>query len=430
LRIDAMGAAGDGIGADPAGQRVFVPFTLPGELVEAVPVAARGEGTAARAERILEAGADRVPPPCPHFGACGGCVLQHWATAPYLAWKVSLLRDALGRAGFADPPLAPIVATAPGMRRRMDLALRRVGAEVRVGLHRARGTEVVDLAACPVLQPALAALIGPLRTLVRGLAALRREGSAVANLLDTGPDLLLRTDAALGVEDRLRLAAFARAQGLARLSWARAREVPEPVAMLRPPVVSLSGVAVTPPPGAFLQASAAGEAAILAAVRAGLATPLPPRARARIVELYAGIGTLTFALAGLARVSAWEGEPGALAALRAAAARAGLSGRIAAERRDLVQRPLLAGELAGAAAVVLDPPQAGAAAQMAALAEAAPPVVVYVSCNPATLARDAARLRQAGYALAAATPIDQFLWSARLECVAVFRLARARGGRA
>ncbi len=423
LRIDLVGAAGDGIGTAPDGRRVFVPGTLPGETVLAAPRSPRAGGVAAEAAELLALSPDRVPPPCPHFGACGGCVLQHWATAPYLAWKASLLREALSRAGFVDPDIASVVPTPPGARRRMDLALHRAGADLRVGLHRLRGAEVVDLGSCAVLHPALAALIGPLRAMLRGLAALRREGSAVANLLDAGPDLLLRTDAEPSAEDRARLVAFARAQGLPRISWARGGDAPEPIAVLRPPVTALSGVAVAPPPGAFLQASAAGEAAIVAAVLAGLPDPLPPRAR--IIELYAGVGTLTFALAARARVSAWEGDAAAVAALRAAVAPAGLAGRITVERRDLAQRPLAAAELAGAAAVVLDPPHAGAAAQMEALAAAAPPVVIYVGCNPATLARDAAVLRAGGYALAAATPIDQFLWSARLESVAVFRRAPA-----
>jgi 23S rRNA (uracil1939-C5)-methyltransferase len=421
LAIGAVGAAGDGTASGPDGQRVFVPFALPGEQVTAVPLGARGGGLAARLERVVEASPDRVAPPCPHFGACGGCTLQHWRAAPYLDWKAGLLRAALVRAGFPDPAVAPTVATPPGARRRMDLALRRVGGEVRVGLHRLRAPDVVDLAACPVLHPALAALIAPLRALLRGLAALRREGAAVANLLDAGADLLLRTDAEPGRADRARLIAFARAHDLPRISWARGDGEPEPIAVLRPAVTSLSGVAVAPPPGAFLQASAAGEAAIVAAVRAGLPPAMP--ARARIVELYAGCGTLSFALARLAPVRAFEGDPAALAALRAAAARAGLAGRIAAQARDLARQPLGAAELAGAAAVVLDPPRAGAAPQMAALAAAGPGVVVYVSCDPVTLGRDAAELARAGYALAQATPIDQFLWSARVESVCVFRRA-------
>lgn len=427
LAIGTIGGAGDGIGIAPDGQRVFVPLTLPGEQVQAVPLAPRGGGLGARLERILAASPDRAVPPCPQFGDCGGCVLQHWQAGPYLEWKADLLRAALIRAGFAVPTIAPTVATPPTARRRMDLALWRAGADLRVGLHRLRGTEVVDLAACAVLHPTLAGLIAPLRALLRSVAALRREGAAVANLLDAGPDLLLRTDAEPSLADRQRLTAFARAHGLARISWARGSGEPEPIAVLHAPVVTFSGVTVAPPPGAFLQASAAGEAAIIAAVLAGLPAHLPPRGR--IVELYAGCGTLSFALAARGAVSAFEGDAASVAALRAAAAGAGLAGRIEARQRDLARQPLAAAELANAAAVVLDPPRAGAAAQMAALAAAGPSRVIYVSCDPATLGRDAALLAAAGYTLAAATPIDQFLWSARVECVAVFVRAAAPAAR-
>jgi 23S rRNA (uracil1939-C5)-methyltransferase len=185
----------------------------------------------------------------------------------------------------------------------------------------------------------------------------------------------------------------------------------------------MSGIAVRPPPGAFLQATEVGERAIIDAVLRGLPTRLP--ARGRIAELYAGCGTLTFALAGTRagtlRVAAWEGDAASVAALQQAINQSGLSGRVVATQRDLARQPLSAKELSGFAAVVLDPPHAGAAAQIATIAAAGVPTVVYVSCNPATLGRDARLLKGAGYALVSAAAIDQFLWSARLEAVCVFR---------
>jgi 23S rRNA (uracil1939-C5)-methyltransferase len=300
----------------------------------------------------------------------------------------------------------------------MDLALRRAPSSVLVGLHRARSDAVIDLSDCKVLHPALVALVEPLRRLLNGVRALRRQGSAVANLLDTGPDLLLRLDGEPDTADRTRLTDFARAHGLARIHCALNDGVPEPICVLRPATLALSGVTVAPPPGGFLQASAEGEAALVAAVLAGLPAKLPPRAR--VAELYAGSGTFTFALAARARVAAFESDAAALSSLRVAANRAGLAGRIEATQRDLVRQPLSAKELAGFAAVVLDPPHAGAAAQMPAIAQAKPACVIYVGCNPATLARDAAVLKAAGYRVVSAVPVDQFLWSARLESVIVF----------
>ena len=298
-------------------------------------------------------------PPCPHFGACGGCTLQHWQDAAYIANKCDLLATALRRAGFTDVALSPPVRTGPGERRRMDLAARRTRTGVALGLHRQRSTDVVDLTTCLVLHPALVALMPPLRRLLTRLQALRREGSVIANLLDSGPDVLLRTDAPLQLADRIALTEFARAHALPRIAWAQGNDDPEPVAILRPPTTSLAGITITPPPGAFLQASASGEAAIVAAVLDALP------AKGRIAELFAGCGTITFALAERARVAAWEGDAASASALRTAANQAGLAGRVEVTQRDLARQPLQAKELSGFAAVVLDPPFAGAAAQVA-----------------------------------------------------------------
>jgi 23S rRNA (uracil1939-C5)-methyltransferase len=342
--------------------------------------------------------------------------MQHWRDDSYIAWKTDLLTAALRRAGYADAVVAAPVRTGPGERRRMDLAVGRVGGRIVLGLHRLRSAEVVDLAECHVLHPVLVALVAPMRALLPRLRALRREGSVIANLLDSGPDVLLRTDGPLNIDDRVALTEFARAHGLPRIAWAQGKDEPEPVAVLRPPTTILSGIAITPPPGAFLQASASGEAAVIDAVLDALP------AKGRVAELFAGCGSITFAMAQRARVTAWDCDPASVSALRKAANQAGLSGRIAVTLRDLVRQPLQAKELAGFAAAVLDPPFAGAAAQTALIAAAKVPVVIYVNCNPATLARDARALSQAGYRLKSAVPIDQFLWSARLESVSVFAL--------
>ena len=414
LRIERIGADGDGIATRPDGTSFYIAGTLPGELVRAQPIVRRGEGWAAEALTIAGHSPERASPPCPHFGACGGCALQHWRDDAYLDWKSGLLRAALARAGFPDAPVGPISQSPAGSRRRVDLALNRAAGKVQVGLHRRRSADIVDLQSCVVLDPSLVDLIAPLRAVLVPLSALRRSGSAIVNLLDTGADLLLRTDADITTADRTALTGFAAAHELSRIAWARANGEPEAVCVLRPPVVSLSSVTVSPPPGAFLQATVAAERAIVAAVLAGLPETLP--ARSRIVELFAGCGTLTFPLAAHARVIAFEADEAAAASLRRAAA-----GRpIAVVARDLARQPLGAEELAGAAAIVLDPPYAGAAPQMPALAASRVPRIVYASCNPATLARDARSLRDAGYEVLAATPIDQFRWSARLESVVAF----------
>jgi 23S rRNA (uracil1939-C5)-methyltransferase len=419
VRIERVGSEGDGVAHLQDGTPLYLPFTLPGETVDASPLRPRGDGWYALARSIPQANEARMEPPCRHFGRCGGCVLQHWHDADYRSWKSGLLSYALRQAGFAPPDPIEFIPGLPGERRRLDFAVRRVPGRMILGLHEQRSSKVVDLTDCLVLHPILVALMAPLRTLLLGLRAVRREASVVINLLDSGPDMLLRTDAVLTLEDRLALTGFATAHDLPRISHARSDDEPETIAMLRPPTTSWSGAVVRPPPGAFVQATTEGERAIVAAVQRGM--PAKRNSKARVAELYAGCGTLTFALAEFCRVAAFEGDAASAGALKQAVNQAGLAGRIETWQRDLARQPLSAKELEAFGAVVLDPPHGGAAAQFGQIAVAGVPTVVYVSCNPATLSRDARVLQGSGYTLAAVTAIDQFLWSARLESVTVFR---------
>ncbi|HEY4041652.1 MAG TPA: class I SAM-dependent RNA methyltransferase [Rhodopila sp.] len=417
--IERIGSEGDGVAHLPDGAPLYLPLTLPGETVLARPLRSRGDGWHACAEPASVVSEARVRPPCPHFGRCGGCALQHWRDADYRAWKSGLLTHALRQAGLTLPDRLDFVPGLPNERRRLDFAVRRTGGRIVLGLHQQRSSEVTDVFDCLVLHPGLMRLMQPLRTILQGLHALRREASIVINLLDSGPDLLLLTDAALTPQDRVALTGFAGAHGLPRVSHATDKSAAETIGLLRPPTTTLSGVTVRPPPGGFLQATADGQRAIVRAVLDGM--PARLTSRSRIAELYAGCGTLTFALAGLARVTAFEGDLASVGALKQAINQGGLAGRVEAFHRDLTRQPLSAKELAAFAAIVLDPPHGGAAAQVGQIAAARVGTVVYVSCNPATLSRDAGVLRSAGHRLAAVTAIDQFLWSARLESVCVFR---------
>ncbi|MDE2333966.1 MAG: class I SAM-dependent RNA methyltransferase [Rhodospirillales bacterium] len=406
-----MASGGDGVVRGATGP-VFVPFVLPGERVRLGTVARRGQALTASAE-LVAASDERIDPACQHFSQCGGCRLQHWADAPYRAWKRGRVVAALARAGFAGVPVAEMVAASTGTRRRLDLAARREGGRVVLGLHAAREERVVDLLACPITAPPLVALLAPLRALLAQLGGWRQRAEVHLNLLDTGPDLLIRGEAELTAADRTRLAAFAQAAGVTRIAWQVGREAPEIAVQMSRPSIGFGGVGVTPPPGAFLQASAEAEAVIVAAVLAALPT------KGAVLDLFAGVGTISLPIAHQHAVLAVEGDAAACAALDAAARSAG--GRVRVLRRDLARRPMMAGELRGFAAVVLDPPYGGAREQVAALAEAAVGRVVMVSCNPEALARDAATLRAAGYACESAVPIDAFLWSAEVETVAAFR---------
>jgi 23S rRNA (uracil1939-C5)-methyltransferase len=345
---------------------------------------------------------------CLHYGACGGCAVDN---------RAAIDKRGLLVAAVPGAQVSPLVETPLRTRRRVDLAATRKGAAITLGLHRARSAEVVDMTECVLLLPGIMALLPPLRVLLRSLEGFRATASVLINWLDHGPDVLLRLDAATTTPDRRRLIDFARANAVLRISVAKGDADPEPVAVLQPPVITFAGIAVEPPPGAFLQASRAGEAAIIAAVIAGL-----PKlaAKARLVELFSGIGTLSFALAQHARVQGFEGAADAVAAQDKAIRAANLAGRMSVLPRDLARRPLQPADFAGAAAVVLDPPYSGAGPQMRFLSAAAVKRIVYISCNPNALAHDAGVLRHSGYNCLAATPIDQFPYSENVESVVVF----------
>jgi 23S rRNA (uracil1939-C5)-methyltransferase len=413
LIIARMGSGGDGVAETPDGA-LHIPGALPGERVRARP-AGRGKAVL---EAVLAASPERVAPPCPHVAdGCGGCALQHWDLAAQARWKRQRLAEALARAGFSDASVAETVTTPPDSRRRADLALRRApDGSIAIGFHARGSAAVVELRECHILDPALFALLVPLRVVLRRLSALLRDGSAVVNLLDSGPDILLRTDKALDATGRRLLAAFAQQMGIPRIAWAQDDKLHETAAQSGPVRLMLGEVEVAPPPGAFLQASRDGEAAIIAAVMAGLPAKLP--VRPKLLDLYAGIGTLSFPLAARGRVTAVEGSAEAVAALDAAARKA--VARVEAVKRDLARQPFLPAELKAFDLVVLDPPYAGAAEQVAQIARSTLRHVVYVSCNPVALARDAAVLRGAGFAVRSATPVDQFRWSAHLESVVAF----------
>ena len=339
---------------------------------------------------------------CSHFGVCGGCAFTDGGVPD----KAAMVPGAVG-----------VVEIPVGRRRRVDWAAVRQGPAVVVGLHQARSKNVVDMRECAVLLPELVALAAPVREVLRRMEGFRRNGSVVVNMLDGGADVLVRVDGTVTAPDRTKLVAFAREHGVLRVSVAEGDGAPEAVGILAPPVVTMSGVEVEPGAGAFLQASREGEAAIVAAVVAGLPAM---KAKARIVELYAGVGTISFALKAYGRVEAYEGNAAAVAAHEAAIRRHNLAGVMRVTQRDLALRPLQAPEMAGAAAVVLDPPYAGASAQMKNVAASRVKRVIYVSCNPAALAGDAGWLRRAGFEIVSAVAIDQFPYSNNVEAVVVF----------
>jgi 23S rRNA (uracil1939-C5)-methyltransferase len=405
VTIDRLGSRGEGEARNATGT-VHVPFALPGERV-------RGRVEAGRmdAHERLSASPDRAAPPCAHFGTCGGCALQHASDALVERWKAGLVREALARRGLAAE-IARVVTSPPASRRRVAWSARGIGPEARVGFHRRGSDAVIAVPDCRVVRPELARLRDRLLPLARLAMPRRGELRLRATLTESGIDLDLGGAEPMAAAARAAAAREAETLDLARLTLAG-----EPLALRRPPRLRLGPAVVVPPPGGFLQATAEGEAALVAAVHA-----IAGSAR-RVIDLFAGCGTFALPLARTAEVHAAEGDAAALAALEAGWRQAAGMRRLTAERRDLFRRPLLPQELDGADAVVLDPPRQGARAQAEMLARSAVPVIAFISCDPGTFARDARILADGGYRMGPVTVVDQFRWSAHVELVAGFRRA-------
>jgi 23S rRNA (uracil1939-C5)-methyltransferase len=424
VAVEELGARGDGV-AHSGGAAIYLPFTAPGDRVRARIETRRGDGFAASVVDFATRSPDRREPPCRHFGACGGCAWQHLNERSYGDVKRTLLAAALRRHGLT-PPVEATRVSPPESRRRVRFTGERSAKGVVLGLRMRAAHEIVDLLECPVTAPAIVALLGPCREIAQALDVLKpaRRLSAFEVAItgsDTGPDLTLTLPSAPSLADRERLAGFAAENDLARVSWrlpggGDAPATAEPVAERRRPIVALGGVAVELPPDGFLQATAAGERVIRDIAREAVASA----PKGRVADLFAGIGTLSLPLARERAVLAVDGDRTAIAALETAARKAKLN-NLKTERRDLVRRPLTAGELEEFAAVAFDPPRAGALAQARAIAAGKVPVVAAVSCDPATLARDLRVLADGGYTIERVVPVDQFLWSPRIEAVAVLR---------
>lgn len=402
VTIERLGHLGDGIAAGP----VYVPRALPGEVVEG-----ELQGDTLAAPKIVTAAPERVAAPCPHYAACGGCALQH-ATDDFVAgWKVGVVQAALAGQGISTL-FRPISTSPARSRRRAALAGRRTKKGVLVGFHGRASQTVVAVPECRLLDPAILAAVPALEEIVAAGASRKGELTLTVTRAEGGPDVAVTGGKPLDGALHLALGRIAEARGLSRLTWDG-----ETVALRLPPVQRFGAARVVPPPGAFLQATDAGEAALLAAV-----TEAVGDAR-RVADLFAGCGTFALPLSARAEVHAVEGEAAMLAALdRGWRAATGLK-RVTTEARDLFRRPLLPAELTGFDAVVIDPPRAGAEAQVAELARADVPVIAMVSCNPVTFSRDARRLVEAGYSLDWVQVVDQFRWSAHVEIASRFTRA-------
>jgi 23S rRNA (uracil1939-C5)-methyltransferase len=406
LTISGLGHRGDGIADTPAGP-VYVPYTLPGEVVTVEPVA--GHPDRRHLDHVDKSSHERAAPICKHFTQCGGCAMQHWSLAEYHLWKRELVVEALAKAGLIAP-VAPLIDAHGQGRRRAVLHARR-GAQdlLEVGFTAPRAHHIVAIDRCPILAPGLDGAIPAAWAIADILKPANKPLDIQVTATGSGMDVDVRGSGPLNSGRTTALAGIAEKHKLARIT--RHGEL---VAQGAQPLLKIGRAQVPLPPAAFLQATAEGEATLARLVLEHVG------GAKRVADLFSGIGPFALRLAEHARVTAADSEAGAIKALERAAANTSGLKPVEAQVRDLFRRPFMAAELKGFDAVLFDPPRQGAEAQARELALSAVPILVAVSCNPLTFARDARILVDGGYRLTRVTPVDQFLYSAHVELVARF----------
>lgn len=397
--IERLGFSGDGIAPGP----IFVPRALPGEVVTGTRAKDRLEDV-----RIVTPSSDRVAPGCAHYKSCGGCQLQHATPSFEADWKTKVIFHSLKTHGL-DTEIRAIQTSPPASRRRATFAARRTKKGALAGFHARASDVITSVSKCQLVVPGLLKAL-PMAEALAQLGTSRKAALAVmVTATHGGLDISVTGgkpgDRALWAE----LGRFAQTHDLARISWDG-----DVVATLRPPEHSFDGITVTPPPGAFLQATEHGEACLRNAVQEVVADA------DQVLDLFAGCGTFSLPSARRADVHAVEGAADMVAALDRAWRHADGLRRVTSEARDLFRRPMLRDELGRFDAVILDPPRAGAAHQIAEIAASSVPRVSYVSCNPVTFVRDANTLVRAGFALNWIQPVDQFRWACHVELAAEF----------
>ena len=409
LTIDRVAGQGDGM-AFVVGGAVFAPLTLPGETV-------RGEVVDGRMEtpEILTISPDRIAPVSPQYGDCGGCSLQHWASGPYLDWK----RDQVVRALAGErieTEVEATVAVPPGTRRRLALHARRLeDGRVVLGFKARKSWRLVEVSSCPVADPRLVAMFPALKKVA---AAFLEHPKSAPSLhvtwtldgLDVDVTGVERKSGGLSADRQMQAIRAAREADVARLSMAG-----ETLMMARQPRIQFGPATVPLPAGGFLQAVPEAEQAMVDRALQAV------QGAKKIADLFCGAGTFTFPLATVGAVLAADASAAGIAALKAGIGSARGMKPITAEARDLFRRPLTPYDLKGCEAIVFDPPRAGAIDQTTQIKDTKASVVVGVSCNPQTFARDARVLIDAGFRLETVTPVDQFLWSTHVELVGVFK---------
>ncbi|MCG8492903.1 MAG: class I SAM-dependent RNA methyltransferase [Sneathiellales bacterium] len=413
LTIDHVGAQGDGVGFKD-GQTYYVPFTAAGDVVIAEAGEKRGNGQTASLKEIIQPSADRQKPECRHFGTCGGCNLQHLIPASLSNWKREKLKSILKKEGIETVKINPVEVSPAYSRRRVEFVASKRKKGVMIGYHVRKSHQVFDVGECPLIHPDLISLVKPLRQMLSSF--LPRNSKARLTLTHTlgGPDLLITCAVTPDLEQREILAEFASQNSLSRISCYHEEErLLEVISERKEPLIPVEEHTVSLPPGGFLQATMEGQDKLIELMMQAL-----PK-NASILDLFAGCGSFTLPASKNAKsLLAIEGDEDLTKALQTASNAQMLN--ISTDYRDLFRRPLLPEELERFDTVIIDPPRAGAKAQVEELARSTIKKIIFISCNPASFARDARTLIDAGFSMSEITPVDQFLWSPHIELFTVF----------
>ena len=409
LTIDRLGGRGEGVAQGSDGS-IFVPYALAGETI-----LAEVDGSRGKLAEVLTPSPHRIAPFCRYFSRCGGCAVQTLAADSYARWKRDLVASALRRAGLAIT-VADLADAHGAGRRRATFHARYVQNRPTTGFMKARAHDIVEIDSCPLLTASMDGALPAARAIARALAASGTPLDILVTATASGLDVDLKGHGPLGEAEIQTLVRIALAHDLARLSTHGSIVISR-----RTPMLAMGKATVAPPPGVFLQATEAGQEALAARVCAHVA------GARRIADLFSGVGTFALRMAEFATVDAFDLEEAALSALAKAARVKGLR-QVAVSPRDLFRRPLSLLEVEQYDAVVFDPPRAGAEKQALVLSASSVPLVVAVSCNAQTFARDAAILCAGGYEIARVEPVDQFRHTPHVEIVAGFR-RRTQGRR-
>lgn len=415
IDIETFESHGDGAGRAPDGKRVYVPNSRPGDRAEVEFIASRGDGYSGRVQKFLNQ-SPRRDADCPVFETCGGCQLQHVPVEDYQIWKSDIVKTAFARQGL-EPEFQPMMSAPLSSRRRTTIKVIKTSNGVVLGYNAAQSHQIVDIENCPRLIDSLNVLLAPLRKLAGQI--LPMNGTARFSVTDTGTDtidLLVDTDIDLGLEQFEIFSEFAHAYQIPRVTRKTSDNFLEPIIELEPVKISLSGFDVPLPPDSFLQPSLDGERILTELVLNAI------NGSQQVIDLYAGVGTFSVPLATKAKnVLAVDGASHQVDALQSAVNQNTKLANIQTLTRDLQRNALMAAELNFADVIVFDPPRAGAKEQTYEIAQSTVPLVVAVSCNPATMARDLRFLIDGGYDITHVTPVDQFPMSYHVEAVAILK---------